>query len=58
MNNELEIIKVQADKLRWMITQLDNSCDGTPVMVSYIQSKKVQLKDTMDQITIIKDKAH
>lgn len=54
MNNELELIKVQADKLRWMITQLDNSCDGTPVMVSFIQSKRDQLKDTMEQIELIK----
>jgi len=56
MNSEIEIINAQAEKLRWMITQLDNSCDGTPVMMSFIQSKKLQLKDTMDQINIMKSK--
>jgi len=53
MNNELELIKIQADKLRWMIKQLDNSCDGTPEMVQYILTRRTMLEDTMAHIAIL-----
>lgn len=50
MNSEVELIRTQSERLRWMITQLENSCDGTSVMISFIDYKKEQLKDTMDQL--------
>lgn len=50
MNSELELIRTQAERLRWMILQLENSFDGTSVMLSFIDHKKEQLKDTMIQL--------
>lgn len=53
MNCELELIRVQAERLRWMITQLENSCDGTAVMIAFINHKREQLKETLEQLTVL-----
>ena len=54
MDTKLEVIEMKADKLRWMIRQLDASCDGTEVMILYIECKKKLLRETMAEIANFK----
>lgn len=50
MNNEFEFIKGQMEKLRWTITQLTNSSDGSQVMISYIEGVEDKLKEITEEL--------